>query len=811
MGLTIKDEGESMNQTQVVIYLLLFIISFSSSAAEPRVNPLISNPISMRARHDVWNNPNAQRIFFSTYEFEEDIIGLSQVKWAINMAKKGVIVDVVLDSAGHRLSPETILHMTENGVHVHLFGPYLSLKGIKARFRRQRGIKLWARLTSIWRQVTYRMHDKILINFLPEEETRGEVILGGRNARNSHYGLDPRIMRSQRKEQGKKIPIANPAFEYEHEVMVHDRKLHQSVTTYLHDFLESDFTERVDSKKLRSRLEKAQKLSQAMRNQKSPLAQEFMKYDKSFFAFAQDMHRWTGEYNAYYLSKNNSLPMELGRKFTQIISTHASSLGEMMDNGILSGHKLNSILTPIYGEGSAEVFKRIYEDFLYNSNTKIKINDISELLTTLVKSVQTDIVYTLRQKSIKPQYFSEFLGPLAEKGKMQKFTSGIKGIFQQNSFDVDKYKNLDKILNRAEKEFKKNQSLGPHRWKSDSIEVDSVRFLHDTVDSLIFTKKSMHGFYEMLSACRENCVWNSQYGSLTAEAENAIENIIKKNSAIYRFVQYELHRPNQHLSPKKKADMFLGLVQGNIPNIAENLSNPHLPVKEFNKDVRHIGEQFGRLVPRKNGLEEINKLVDQTITKTITPQEYAQKLYNLAKSYRDNIARLIVEYTDWTERTFLNMRGFIDLDPAKLLRPFEVAPFYFMSNDVNSWAVGADKIMHADFHHSILKKFRKMGPGLQVVGFNKGGRIHSKVAVTESALLVSSMNMDPRSEKLNTEVGVLIETKNKGQELGQAFRQHIQSYMKNQRVHIQDGRLTRDPQCFNLVTRILRKVLRPLL
>ena len=78
-------------------------------------------------------------------------------------------------------------------------------------------------------------------------------------------------------------------------------------------------------------------------------------------------------------------------------------------------------------------------------------------------------------------------------------------------------------------------------------------------------------------------------------------------------------------------------------------------------------------------------------------------------------------------------------------------------------------------------------------------------------MIISSMNADPRSEKFNTEVGVKIITKNKGSHITDQYKQHILSYMLNQKAHIKDGQLVREKQCFDALTTIARRVLYPIL
>ncbi len=813
-----------LNMKYFVFFLLFFLISYSipnkyrlryiagSRGENPKINPLIDNRIAMKARNDVWNNPEVERIYLSTYEFEEDTIGLSQVKWAVEQAKKGKTVDIVLDDAGHKLSNEVLLYMTDNGVNVHTFSPMWSWRGFKGRLsRQQKNFKLTARIQSIWRQLTYRMHDKILINFVPGESTGGEVILGGRNARDSHYGIDTRIIRSVRKEKGKKIDVTNGAFEYEHEVMVHDKNLHQEVQTYVDDFLESNFTERINTKKLREKMQKSREYAKKHgESWRTKLASDKMNYDDDFRAFAKDMKQWISSYSFYYENKTQN-PSALAQKLANVFSDHSGYLAKMIRYGSLDIKELDRLMHPLYGESASEVMRKMYGDFLHGQG-RIKAIEIADALVTLTREGQKTIADNIRTKNLTPNHLNGFLGPFASKKLREKIKQSFKNFFFGIGFDYEKYDQMEKILSRAEENFREFQSTAPQKWKNVAQEVDSVRFLHDTVDDIAFRKKSMDELYKMISNCRKNCVWNSQYGSLTIEAQNAIENVVKQNSVIYRFVQSEFRKPGGQKAANEKAKKFTQLVRGNIETIQNNLSNPHLPQKAFKEDIEDLGKQFIEILSQDRlSKNQAKQLIKDAQIKKITPQQYAKGLYNLVKKNQKNIADLIHNDADKVERALLKMKGFIDFDPKGILPAHEMIPFYFMTNDVDSWAVGLDKVIHADFHYNIMKKFRRMGPGLHVVGMNGSGRIHSKVVTTDAGLVVSSMNADPRSEKFNTEVGIEIKTQYKGQNITDAFRSHIESYMHSQRYHIVNGQLVRPRQCFNMMTNVLRWITAPIL
>ncbi len=180
-----------------------------------KIYPLISNKEAIKARYDVWHNNSASTFYFSTYEWHEDKVGLSQAKWAVERAREGKKVYVVVDSVGHSLSPELLLYMKENGVKVMVYRPARISKILK------RNIK----------QLNYRMHDKILWNnasdtksneVLKTKYSNGEMILGGRNSTDAMYGLDNR----------------GPDFlEIEHEAYVRSPSSHREAKRYINNLL----------------------------------------------------------------------------------------------------------------------------------------------------------------------------------------------------------------------------------------------------------------------------------------------------------------------------------------------------------------------------------------------------------------------------------------------------------------------------------------------------------------------------------------------------------------------------------------------
>ncbi len=804
-------------------FLLLLLVSCSgpnnqernpaSEEEPPRVNPLIDNREAMIARSDVWNNPDATRIFLSTFEFEEDIIGLSQIKWAVEQAQAGKIVDIVLDDAGHKLSDEVLLYMVESGVNLHVFSPMWSWRGFKARLSRQQGVlPITSRIKAIWRQLTYRMHDKILINFVAGEPTGGQVILGGRNARDSHYGIDMRAFKSTRKEGGKIVEFANQALEYEHEVMVHSRLLHQQVETYVNDFLESSFTERLNVKKLRERLVNSRAYAKKNGpNWQTKIAEDKAKYNDDFRSFSRDIKAWLTSYGYYFDGKNTD-SSGLAKKLLSVFENNEKSLTALIKENAVNIKEIDRILAPIYGEGTSGTIRAMVGNF--QNAGSVSASDISNAFTSLIKEGQKTIAHNIEVKSLSVDHFAQLLGPAGadNAGILTKIGRGIRNTTYGIGFDFVKYDSLKKYMNEAYSFFQEYQARSKN-WKAAAIEVDSVNFLHDTVDDLAFRKKSMDELYKFISNCREECVWNSQYGSLTEEAQNAIDNVIKKNSAIYRFVQNEYHRAGGGLDASiGKAEMISRLVQDNVSHIETVLTNPNIPSSELIKDKKELARQFTfffKEVPRAE--EQAKNLGAQLEKGSLAPALYAQAIADLIDSNTEGIGKSIYKDPDVLQRVLLKLRGYVDYDPNEILGKWKMIKFYFMTNDIESWAVGFDKPIHADFHYNIMKKFRKMGPGLQVVGFNGSGRIHSKVAVTERGVIVSSMNADPRSEKFNTEVGVEIRTGKKGKEVTAAFKDHIGSYMHTQRHHIINGQMVRERQCFTFLDRVVRRIMAPIL
>ena len=780
----------------------------------PKVNALITNSDAMRARYDLWHNPNAERFYFSTFEFEEDIVGFSQIKWAVERAREGKVVDLVLDAQGHKLSDEVILYMIENGVNVHVFSPTFSWEGFKSRLSRQANQwSLRSRINSLYRQATYRMHDKILMNFVPSEDTNGEVILGGRNARESHYGIDTQRIETVRTEQGQQILNSNQRLEYEHEVMVHDEGMHREVTTYVDDFVESDFTERVDATALRKRLANTREYQKKHGpNWRGKLVADKLKENDKFFQYAGEMNRWLHR----MARKQNGLDLsseKLSKDLVKIISRHEKALAEMIEEGLFNPRELNKILQDVYGKEPAGVIEGIISSYR-NGKNGVSAADVMEAFKEITEKEQKVIEKKISEGTLDMVKLKKLMGPVGpdDRGFFSKLSQGTVNTIYGMGMDLGKFDNLENVLKESDEIFQEYMTGGSRDWRAIAIEVDSVKFLHDTVDNVNFRKKSMDEFYKMISNCRGDCVWNSQYGSLTEEAQNAIENVVKQNSAIYRFVNKEYKRIGNEDRARELASMFTELLESNVDYMEKKLSNPYLPEKEVKDDITQIYRQFEGIYGGDRAIKsELKALSKQAKAKKITYKEFAEGLAQIVRSNEDYLANTIYTKPDKVERGLLRLRGFVDMDPKELLGAHKQINFYFMTNDVNSWAVGFDKVIHADFHHNIMKKFRKMGPGLHVNGMDGSGRIHSKVAVTDKGLIVSSMNADPRSEKINTEVGVEIKTERKGQHLSNSFKNHIKSYMVTSKKHLVDGQFVRSPQCFDMMTRVLRSVLAPIL
>jgi phosphatidylserine/phosphatidylglycerophosphate/cardiolipin synthase-like enzyme len=787
------------------------------------VNELIDNAIAMRARRDVYESPNINRVFHSTYILNEDTIGYTQIKLAIDQAKRGIKVDMLLDDAGHGLSDETLLYLAENKVNVHLFSPKFSWEGFKSRLQetKKTSLPFIAYVTALWRQVTHRMHDKILINFDKTNTDGGYVIVGGRNGNNSHYGLETKIETANSlSPSGKQLTTLVPTFEFEHEVLIHNKNFHKAVTRYVGKILNSKFTEPLDVEKLRKKKIFATKMLARMRGtwREKVLIKGPYNYDK-LIVVRDELEQWIKHYQ-YSASLSDPDYPQLAKDLSDIFNNHEKSIAMLIDEGLLNPRFLNKILEPIYGKQISEIIKTASSNGLETSSAKgAKLADMfSYLLEKNIKSIAQNLkIKALKSKHISMSLISLKKLKISTTAKLRKI---FNSFIQRSNFDLEKYGNMKKILSFYEKKYKIHEYKKPINWKSTAHEVDKVSFLHDRIDGNRLKKKSMTDFYEEISKCRGDCIWNSQYGSLTENALEAIDTVVRKNSAIYRFTKLHFNEELKLESSKKVTSMLLILFKSNISYMQEALTNEHIPHGQLKIDILKIQRNMSLLLDgNKEAQNQLSELTESAIRRksplrmdTIPSKKiFLEKSIQLLRKNKDLIASNIFNNQKHIKESLLNFRGFLDHDPLNILPPFKKINFYFMSNDVNSWSNSADKVTQADFHNKIMTKLRKMGPGLHVIGFNKGGKIHSKVFAGNNSIIVGSMNADPRSEFINSEVAVKIVTKVKGRELNKMFTDNLHSYMDGQRHHIKDGKLSRPKQCFDVLTRIARRILEPIL
>lgn len=125
---------------------------------------------ALYGRVSLIQNPNAQKIYMSTYIFADDEVGWLHAKHLMEQARKGKDVKLLIDGTGlikglgsPKISSELLYLMIDAGVDVRTY----------------RGPKLKHLL-----KFNRRMHDKLIINDVDE------LITGGANTQNSYFDMD---------------------------------------------------------------------------------------------------------------------------------------------------------------------------------------------------------------------------------------------------------------------------------------------------------------------------------------------------------------------------------------------------------------------------------------------------------------------------------------------------------------------------------------------------------------------------------------------------------------------------------------------
>ena len=531
----------------------------------PRVNLLIENQKAAQARYEIWNNPNSSYIYFSTFEFEEDEIGLSQIKWAVDAAKAGKVVDIVIDPEGHGLSDETILYMVKNGVNVYEFSPGFSLKGIKNRYKNNvaKHGRLRAFFKAIGRQKNNRMHDKMLLSDIVTEETDqylgtsdniGVVQVGGRNALASHYGINTRRAEStvttQVMKDGKLTEVSeqvsNQRLEVEREYMIHDPDYYQKAKMYIKDQLESRYTERVNISRLEARLERSNKKRAGLgKKWRAIIAQDMLVENRDFKEYANDMGNWIKTYN----NGTESAREQLADRFIQIFQNHEAKLAKLIDEEKLS--------PTFFADNLKYILQDPIDKKLKASAKKASLGTMSgaEFMQDVLDSIEINAHFI--EEGSKAKTFSsrinQLMGPYiyTADGKFQfiknKFNLLKKKAFQWFGFKmhIEKYDMMEKITAEADSYLQSFFIDGSKEtnWLRQAYAVDSVKLYTDTVDDKLFKKKVMEALVDVAGSATGDIFYNSQYGSPTPEIMNAFENFLKSNSAAYRLSQQEINKP----------------------------------------------------------------------------------------------------------------------------------------------------------------------------------------------------------------------------------------------------------------------------
>ena len=840
-----------------------------SSEISDRWAPLIDNNQALLARRNVWLNPEAKFIFFSTYEAEKNNLVLdAQIYWAVKRAREGVNVHIVLDDAGHNLGKERLLYLAENGVNLHIWSPMWSMRGYINRYKmniKKRKLGFYA-LSGEWysylagifkafyRQTTYRMHDKILYtdasskeasDFFKSKDKSGEIILGGRNAVDSHYGLDTeyvrqessiQVMYQKKPAEIKKKIYFNPKFEREHEVMLSSPKLFQQLKDYTLDLLESKFTERVSVKKLRKKYKKALELRSKYTENKSKLfwknlyKKNLIKKDKRLSALSNSLDSWKDKY--YKTASEHTITQDetkaMSEDFISIFKIHKDNLLALMEEKRISPFSFTSsfsAILPKHALNSVKSMSRWYEDgFLTGSEFfESVLKTLSENKYFIVRRIDTDYSLEDSLRGLK--------GPRGiRKTLMAKVIESILNL----DFDLEEYESLEKKLKQTAQTVEKT-ILPKSKYKKDlefrNLLKGQVEFIHDTVDKDLMEKKIMNDIWKHVSQSRSDIVANSQYGTPTPRGFNAMDNFLKENSSAYRLIQEEFNKPMVGISDKETYEFiekFQDLISSNeIPIRNEFLGSEifneekHTHRSKYNHSNRKkFFKSLKNLFPKGEIRNEISFL--QETIKNVPEKEYETYLSKLisvlnTKEAHHDLAQTLIKNKDIFQDNILSLKNFITEDPKGILRPYKPKKLSFVTNDRGSWDVGADKFIHDDFHMAQEDIWRRLPQGLELYGLQKGGRIHSKVFTGGNWIYVGSANVDSRSDYINLEVGAIIKVDEHNKEGKKAigyFADHIKSYMKApiSRPYIRNGKAVANTHCRSWIRRnFVRKILRPLL
>ncbi len=805
----------------------------------PRVNALIDNQQALQARHDMWTNPNANFIYFSTYEFAEDEVGLAQIKWAVDAAKNGKQVNIVIDSTGHSLSDEIILYMVENGVNVHEWSPGFSLRGIKNRYRNNYPLYgPFAIFVALFKQTSYRMHDKIFysdaisddsVKLLGDDEFAGQLVLGGRNSVSSHFGLNLQTIRNTVtdtvNENGniveKSIITENVKREIEHEVLVHSPTAQRQAKAYIDDLLESRYTERLTVQALRKRLQKSRKKRTALGTKwKIRYAEEALKHDEEFQKFSVDIFKLLKKYE----HGSNKARTQLAEELAEIFNRHSSLLAGLIKDEKLSASFFADNFKHFIPKEFHRNLKRQVKEL---SKGKITPDDFMEEVKLTIAANKEYLQVVFASKTLSPK-FQQLIGPYkyVYDGSLPKLNGIIQGVwskFKTSWFgidmDIEKYENIESIL-KKNMDYLTRTFVNPNskiNWVRRAIPVDSVDFIHDTVDDRYMKKKVMNVAWDIISSSSGEIYFNSQYGSPPPEAMNAFDNFLKKNSVAYRLAQQELNKPGVGVNEdatRRFIDMLVQIIDANESNIALSLRGADdFGVPNRNREkandayFKHFFKELS-YITSGDSRRKIKEIRKDFLEKNLSPDEASRAIVDVISSSTEDISEAIMRSKDRFQLGLERLRGFVDSDPNELLGPYKENKLFFMTNDKESWAVKYDDLVHDDFHLSMESKFSKLGRGLRVLGYRLGGRIHSKVLATRNRLLVWSANLDYRSARKNTEVGADIKTEKKGKKLNMMFNASLQGYMEAGTRYIEDGRFVRQTSCIGAIRTFKIKAIR---
>lgn len=568
------------------------------------VKDLIDTNEALLARYHLWNNPTATEFFINAFEFEEDAIGIWHIQMAVERAKEGKAVHVVLDSLGHGISDEMKLYMIENGVNLYEYSPKLSIRGMTNRWRALHRDHNWfiATLKTPWvafNQFNERSHEKTQWNNAtsPEREAYfgtsehvGDHHRGGRNLVSNHFNVN--VGRAKEFDQFGRL-VSNPKAELEHDLWTISPEASKQQETHFRDYLSSGYVERVNRDKLLTKLNKARALKTTKGSSwASKYAEELLQNERRFEVFADDVNRWVESY-AIAVDNIKANPnissaeidkklLGLTDKLGNVFDKHSANLANLLYYKKLDWKFLERSLKNVVPPEHLEELRTISRSPL---NTIDDYKTRVKALGSFLKDPQFEVHTALASKKFSIAKFQALRGPFNSNMTFSKKLAHAWALVSGASFDVAKYDGLEARIARNKKWMEDNLIGKPtshaeaeKKWWKKMIAAE-VQTGQDHLDDGYKRKKVMTKMADIVANAKGVVVWNSQYGTPTSEIFDAMDDFLKWNSSSFRLSVEELNRGGvgiQEEATREFHDKWVQLLAANKDNAILSLEGSPL-------------------------------------------------------------------------------------------------------------------------------------------------------------------------------------------------------------------------------------------